>query len=207
MRASVLRRLRALLKDRSGTYQLMQFVLVLPIFVLLLYGSFELMKLASIRQSLETGTYQAARYLSVYHKYYTHAQYNREDADDTWRARHLIEQSLLSNPYVSPDMPLQLEVSYFDGTGQPIWSPVDFDCAHIRDVLYSADPMHSELVFTIRTQLTIPWEASVFGLYPGDVTVTSSHTSFVDCGPWYPPPIPLTPTPTPTTAPTPTPTP
>ncbi|HUT16556.1 MAG TPA: TadE family protein, partial [Anaerolineae bacterium] len=63
----MIKHLRALFRDTNGTYQLIQFVLILPIFVLILYGSFELLKLASIRQSLETGTYQAARYLSVYH--------------------------------------------------------------------------------------------------------------------------------------------
>jgi hypothetical protein len=193
-----MRHLRAWLKDCRGAYELVQFALVLPVFVLILYGSFELVKLVSIRQSLESGTYQAARYLSVYHMYYYDSQYDRTGADDTARAERLVWDSVLSNGYVSAGMPIQLQIRYFNGAGQEITTPVEFPCPEIRDAL--ADPNNSNLIFTVRTRLTIPWQTSLLGLSMGSVTLTSGHTSFIDCGPWYPPPRP-TPTPTPTPAP------
>jgi len=193
-----MRHLKAWLKDRRGAYELVQFALVLPVFVLILYGSFELIKLVSIRQSLESGTYQAARYLSVYHMYYYDSQYDRTGVDDTANAERLIWDSVLSNSYISAGMPIQLEIRYYNGAGQEIATPVEFPCPEIRDAL--ADPNNSNLIFTIRTRLTVPWQTSLLGLSMGSVTLTSGHTSFVDCGPWYPPPRP-TPTPTPTPAP------
>lgn len=55
----------ALMRDRRGSADLIQFVLILPIFVLIFYGFFEVWRLVSVKQSLHAGTYQAARYLSV----------------------------------------------------------------------------------------------------------------------------------------------
>jgi len=196
----MLRRLRALRQDQRGTYDLIQFALIIPVFVIILYGSFELWKLISIRQSLDVGTYQAARYMSVYHKYYFDDKYNRPSADDKLRAERLIWGALQNNSFISPELPIRVAIRYFNGAGQEIYSPVDLDCAQIRGLL--ANPATSNLIFTVRTQLTLPWQASVLGLSMGNVTLSSTHTSFVDCGPWYPPPGP-TPTPAPTSTPAP----
>jgi len=119
-------RLRKLAGDRHGAYDLIQFALILPVFVVILYGSFEIYKLISIRQSLSAGTYQAARYLSVYHKYYYDLRYNRTGADDTARAEQLVWQSLRANGFISDSTPLQLAIRYSDGAGRPISTPVDF---------------------------------------------------------------------------------
>jgi hypothetical protein len=196
----MMHRVKAWLKDRHGAYDLIQFALVLPVFVLILYGSFELIKLVSIRQSLESGTYQAARYLSVYHLYYYDSQYNRTGVDDTARAERLIWDSVLANSYISAGRPIELEIRYFNGAGQEIATPVDFQCPDIRNALN--EPYSSNLIFTVRTRLTVPWQTSLLGLSMGSVTLTSAHTSFIDCGPWFPPPRP-TPTPRPTRTPTP----
>jgi hypothetical protein len=198
VRRDMVQRFKAWLGDRRGAYELIQFGVILPIFVIILYGSFELLKLISIRQSLDTGTYQAARYLSVYHRYYSDSRYNRTDVDDTARAELLIRDSILANQFVSPDTPIQLVIRYYNGAGQEIPTPVDFPCWDIRNALDRPDS--SNLIFTVRTQLTIPWYTSVLGLSMGNVTLTSAHTSFIDCGPWYPPPR-GTPTPTPTATP------
>jgi hypothetical protein len=50
--------------DQRGS-TLIQFVLVLPIFMLLILGSYELWKLVAIKQRLEAATVQATRYLMV----------------------------------------------------------------------------------------------------------------------------------------------
>ena len=194
----MIRRLKALREDNGGAYDLIQFALIIPIFVLILYTSFEVIRLVSVRQSLESGTYQAARYLSVYHMYYYDSRYNRLEVDDTQRAEQLIWESLLANPYIAEKAGIQVVIRYFNGAGEQIVTPVDFPCREIENLLSYPDT--SNLVFTVRTQVTMPWETSLLGLSMGSITLTSSHTSFVDCGPWYPPPRP-TPTPTPTPGP------
>jgi len=57
--------MNAFMRDRRGSADLIQFVLIVPIFVLIFYGLFEVWKLVSVKGSLRVGTYQAARYLSV----------------------------------------------------------------------------------------------------------------------------------------------
>jgi len=188
----MLRRVQKWLHDQRGTYELVQFALILPVFIILLYGSFELLKLVSIRQSLDAGTYQAARYLSVYHKIYYNENYNRPAQDDRLQAERLIWQSLLASPFVSEDTPMYVSIRYFNRDNQELASPVDFPCGQIRESLN--DP---NLVLTVRTQVTLPWKGTVLGLSLGNVTISSAHTVFVDCGPWYPWPV-ETPQPTPT---------
>ena len=204
VRSKLQKGFRRLLEDRSGSYELIQFVLLLPILVTILYGSFELMKLASARQTLEAATYQAARYLSAYHKTYGNARYNRP-GDDRLQAERLIWESLLSNPYVASAGNVSVIVRYYNGAGQEIASPVEFSCGSLGQYVSSPTSLqlfNNNLVFTVRTWVTIPWKSSVLGLPMGDVTLSSAHTTFVDCGPWYPPYVPPpTPTPTPSGAP------
>jgi len=168
-------------------------VLILPIVFIILYGSFELVKLMSIRQTLENATYQAARYLSVYHKYYADPSYNRA-VDDRGQAERLIWQALELNPYIPKNGRVRLVVRYYNARGEQIPSTVEFNCTQIDNALH--DPVGTNLVFTVRTTLTLPWKASVLELPLGDVTLSAAHTSFVDCGPWKQPPPP-TPTPEP----------
>lgn len=54
----------ALVRDRRGAI-LIQFALLVPIFVLIAVGSFEVWKAISVKRSLHSGTYQATRYLSL----------------------------------------------------------------------------------------------------------------------------------------------
>ena len=199
------RRLQALLKDKRGSYELLQFALILPIFVVILYGSFELMKLISIRQTLDAGTYQAARYLSVYHTSYAHPErVNPRSGDDTLRAERLIWESLQNNAYLTGDPAVRLSVRYFNALGQEIRSPAELSCSDMESALDRQET--NGLIFTVRTELLLPWRASVLGVSLGTVTLTSAQTSFVDCGPWVPWPPP-TATPEPTETPTPTPAP
>jgi len=194
----MLRHLRALLRDERGAVELIQLALLVPVFITILYGSFELVKVLSIRQSLDAGTYQAARYLSVYHESYVDSSFNRPLAEDQLRAERLIWESLLGNPFITEDDPPTIVIRYFDRDGVQMASPVNFPCPQIpnnRSLL--DDP---RMVFTVYAQATVPWRASVLGVTIGTITLTSAHTAFVDCGPWYPWPGP-TATPTATPAP------
>ncbi|MFQ5342160.1 MAG: TadE/TadG family type IV pilus assembly protein [Anaerolineae bacterium] len=52
------------LRDRRGAVAVQTFML-LPIFVLVVFGGYEILRLLSVKQALHDGTYQAARYLAL----------------------------------------------------------------------------------------------------------------------------------------------
>ncbi len=54
----------SLYQDRRGSVAVQTFLL-LPIFVLVVFGGYEILRAMSIKQALHNGTYQAVRYLSL----------------------------------------------------------------------------------------------------------------------------------------------
>lgn len=50
--------------DRRGAVTVQAFLL-LPVFVLVVFGGYEVLRAMSVKQALHNGTYQAARYLSL----------------------------------------------------------------------------------------------------------------------------------------------
>lgn len=59
-----MKRLRNLVASEKGA-SFIQWMLVLPIFLIIILGGYETWKAYSVRESLRSGTYQAARYLSI----------------------------------------------------------------------------------------------------------------------------------------------
>jgi len=51
-------------RDRKGTV-VVQALLILPILILIVFGGYTIWKVASVKQSLHSGTYQATRYLCL----------------------------------------------------------------------------------------------------------------------------------------------
>jgi len=51
-------------RDRKGTV-VVQALLILPILILAVFGGYTIWKVASVKQSLHSGTYQATRYLCL----------------------------------------------------------------------------------------------------------------------------------------------
>ena len=58
------------LRYRERGASTVTYALVLPLFVLLVFGTFEIWRIVSIRQSMERGVYRGARYLSRHHLRY-----------------------------------------------------------------------------------------------------------------------------------------
>lgn len=54
----------SILHDRRGSVAVQAFLL-LPIFVLVVFGGYEILRAMSVKQALHDGTYQAARYLAL----------------------------------------------------------------------------------------------------------------------------------------------
>jgi len=84
----------ALVRDKRGAI-LVQAILFLPILILIVVGSFEVWKAISVKRSLHSGTYQAARYLSL-------NPVNSLNSED-WvgEARKFIKPELKNNGFVT----------------------------------------------------------------------------------------------------------
>ena len=187
---------RGWIREQRGS-ALIQFVLVLPIFLIIIFGSFAVWRVISAKQSLASGTYQAARYLSVEGRF-LHYYPDEDDDPDDWEdvARIIIANELKNNSLLSPSPQpiISFEPEPPDGPKCPRQRCTEasnaMDC--LRDAL-----------FTIRAEITLPWLARIPFLDPENITLAEKRTSYIECEPIFAP----APTPTSTPAPTPTPTP
>ena len=178
--------------DQRGS-PLIEFVLVLPLFLILVFGSFAVWKIVSAKQSLASGTYQAARYLSVEGRYLDYAPDLDDDPDD-WQdaARIIITSELENNSLLRP---LPQPVITIEPPSRP-------ECPRQRcmEDRYAVDCLLDAL-FTVRAEITLPQPVRIPFLGSETITLEEKRTSYIECGPI------LGPTPTPTPPPTPTPAP
>lgn len=163
----------AWIRDRRGSADVIQFVLILPIFVLMFYGFFEVWKIVSVKQSLDAGTYQAARYLSIYHD-------GDEDRD---RCERVLLMELANNSLIDEDDLPDLRIKYYDARGRDIEDPTRLPCNEL---------------FTVRAGLELPWTTVIPYLSSRSIVLVGQHTSYIECGPSWAPATTPTPTPTPT---------
>ena len=176
--------------DQRGS-PLIEFVLVLPLFLILIFGSFVVWKIVSAKQSLASGTYQAARYLSVEGRYLDYAPDLDDDPDD-WQdaARVIIVRELGNNSLLRP---LPQPVVTIEPPVRPQCPP--------DDAVRTPMPHLKRALFTVRAKITLPWPVRIPFLETITETITleEKRTSYIECGPIFGP------TPTPTPSPTPTP--
>ncbi len=159
---------RTWLRDQRGAVDLIQFALILPILILIIFGSYEIWRLVSVKQSLYAGTYQAARYISL--------NYLIEGPAVQTPANAMIVQELTNNALLSGDTGLQsLPSIEYSPEGLAGLRPYQF--------------------FRIRTTLRLPWPVIIpFLPTRPSITLVEQQTSFIEAGPSRPAP---TPTPTP----------
>jgi hypothetical protein len=190
-----------LLEDRRGSADLIQFVLVLPIFVLLLYGSFEVWKIVTVKQSLGAATYQAARCRSVY----SDCNGVSDITEDDFACERVLLNELADNSFIDWEDLTGIEIRYLSEGGNVICvlavdqslTPYKLGCP--------VDPasLRRNNIFSVEAELFLPWPAFIPGLSSEDSsaarspTLVARHRSYIECGPrWHPEPTP-TPTPTP----------
>jgi len=87
-------------RDKRGA-TVVTYALLLPILILLILGTFEVWKVISIKQSLNAGTYKAARYLSAN---------NDRWQDDREKARGIIWRELENNGLLGDDVREWVEI-------------------------------------------------------------------------------------------------
>lgn len=171
--------------DQRGS-TLTQFVLVLPIFLVLLYGSFAVWKVALAKQSLASGTYQAARYLSVEGRYLDYT------GEWEYAARVIIVHELENNSLLRP-LP-QPAISF-----EPFSKPKCPEEECVNDPWQCLD----RALFTVRAEITLPWPVRIPFLDPETITLVEKRTSYIECEPIFGPTSTPEPEPAPTLPPAP----
>jgi Flp pilus assembly protein TadG len=152
----------AWLKDQRGS-TLIQFILLLPAFLVVVLGAVEVWKVLAVKQSLHAGTYQATRYLTLY---------NEPGSNAETDAFNLIRTALLNNGLVADAVQrgeaLNLRVVYYDRFGRQVEpGPTILDC---------------DEPFTVRATLSMPWMTIVPWLSSIRVTIGDEHNGHVECG-------------------------
>lgn len=184
-----------ILKDRRGSVDLIQFVLILPIFVLLLYGSFEVWKIVSVKQSVGAATYQAARCRSVYNN----CNGVSDITDDNFNCERVLLHELADNSFIDWEDLTGVEIRYRDDEGNVICVvAVDQSLAPYR-LGCPQDPaaLDRNERFSVEAELFLPWPIFIPGLFSAggeasrSPTLVARHRSYIECGPrWRPTPTP-----------------
>jgi hypothetical protein len=141
------------LKDKRGAI-LVQTVVILPILVLVVFGGFEVWKVMSVKQSLTSGTAEAARYLS----------FNPDGKDEA--EEDIIYEELLNNDLVGDTPFSSLDIKYYYGVSDTrIWDPAT--------VLPN---LPCEAIFSMETELRrLPWDITIPGLSSINLSITTER--------------------------------
>jgi hypothetical protein len=156
--------------DQRGA-TLVTYILVLPIIILLIFGSFAVWRIMVIRQSLYLGTYQAARELS-------------------WRGRDLGLNEGVWQGIADSIVRTEVEKNHLIEGGSTldvaVTLPSTLACG--GPYTYTARPIN-DILFTLKATLILPTPIRIPYLEPINVTLTEQRTSFVECPRrWDPPP-------------------
>ena len=160
--------------DQRGA-TLVTYVLVLPLLILLVFGSFAVWRIMAIRQTLFLGTYKAAWELSQQAR-----ELSLDDPDEWWRiADSTIREEVEGrggkggNRLIDSGFTLDVAVTL----------PVELACPS------SAPRLIDDILFTVKATLSLPAPIRIPFLDPKPITLTERHTSFVKCPRgWDPPP-------------------
>jgi len=150
--------------DQRGA-TLVTYALVLPLLILLIFGSYAVWRIMVIRQSLSLGTYQAAWELSQ------QARYLPLD-EEVWRgiAEPIVRENVEGNRLIEPGFTLHVAVTL----------PNTNVCGR--------SPLVDDIIFTVKATLSLPTPIRIPYLDPVNLTLTEQHTSYVQCPRGWDPP-------------------
>ncbi len=147
--------MKAFIRGERGSTQVIEFVLILPILVLILYGSFEVWKVVSVKQSLDAAVGRLALCLRLYHM----------DDDDRNRCESIVRMELGGNRLMD-GAPLELP-RYYDAWDRQITDPIDLPC---------------NAIFTVEGEVRLPWDVPILSS-GNNMHLISKHTSYIECNP------------------------
>jgi len=143
-------------RDSQDGAAIVEYVLVLPVLLLLFLGSLEVYRVMSIKQSLHTGLQQAI-------PYYTHW---REHAQHYDNPVYVISQELAKN---------RLAI----GVSTPVLVPSPYGLTEE----YMQYGMPLEVVATVEVEIGLFYPLTLNGV--ARITLTESYQTFVDSSPNY----------------------
>ncbi|MGD8245620.1 MAG: TadE/TadG family type IV pilus assembly protein [Anaerolineae bacterium] len=146
-----------LLRDRRGA-SAVTYVLILPLFILIVFGALQVWRIIAIKQSLHVGTYQTVRCLSMY------------DSRQTTRAgcETLLLATLANNGLI--DDANAVRITYYDAERRVIPDPT-----------LSAYVDECGEVFSMETELTLPGSIVIPYLPARDMTLHERKSSYIEC--------------------------
>lgn len=171
---------RFITSERGDT--IVQFVFVLPIFLILVFGSYEVWKVVHLKQALEGATIQAARYLSVEGPY---LMKEPPGYPLNWqqRAWEIIYTELSNEPLLQGAFdPNQLQVAIDAPFGRP-------QCPGQESSRPSeAERRARRAQFAIRSRIPVQSPLRIpFVTLPETLELVETHWHYLECGPNAPP--------------------
>lgn len=148
-----------LLRDKRGV-SIVTYAVILPLFILIVFGALQLWRIMSMRQSLHVGTYRTVRCLSMY------------DSRQTTRAgcETLLLTTLANNGLIDDGTANSVRITYYDEEGTVIPDPT-----------LSAYVDECGEVFSMETELTLPWSVIIPYLPARDMTLHERKSSYIEC--------------------------
>jgi hypothetical protein len=156
--------------DQRGA-TLVTYVLVLPLLILLIFGSFAVWRIMAIRQTLFLGTYKAAWELSQQAR-----ELPLDDPNEWWGiAEPIVRAEVEGNDLIESGSILNVVVTL----------PIELVCP--PDNPNDPRPI-TDILFTVEATLSLPAPVRIPFLDPEPITLTERHTSFVKCPRGWDPP-------------------
>ncbi len=146
-------------RDRRGA-SMVTYALILPLFILLVFGILEVWRVVSVRQSLHLGTYQAIRFLSSTGRQWLPTSAGQWQAVAAGQAQMVIDRELELNGLLPPNYSLQVDVA-IDGDAPANLSELGW-------------------LFSVRAQLTVNGLVSLPWLNVGALTLTERQVSYIE---------------------------
>lgn len=148
------------IRDKQGA-STVAYLLVLPLFIMIVFGSFQMWRIISIKQSLHVGAYQTVRCLTMY------------DDRGTGLAgcESLLRAKLAQNGLIDDAALASLDIRYFlteEHQEYPINDPT-LDLPECGDA------------FRMKTSLSLPWSIVIPYLPARDMTLHQWKTSYIEC--------------------------
>ncbi len=155
-------------RDRRGA-SIVTYALILPLFILLVFGILEIWRVVSVRQSLHLGTYQAIRTLSSTGRQWLPTSAGQWQSVAAGQAEGIIDRELKRNGLLPSNYDLQVQVAI--------------------DANAPANLSQLGWLFTVRTRLTVDGLVTLPLLNVGALTLNEQQVSYIEgiSGDWSPP--------------------
>lgn len=156
-----------LLEDKRGA-SIIIYMVLLPVFILIIFGALEVWRIISVKQSLHVGTYRTIRCLSMYDTRGT----TREGCET------LLRTTLTSNGLIDEATANTVQITYYDVDGRVIGDPT-----------LATDVSECGELFKMETELSLPWSSVIPYLPEREMTLIERKSGYIECtvGGWGPP--------------------